>query len=274
MPLASLSPVLIQATYQHLLRSGLNPYSVLQVHRLLHRALTHAFHLGLVRTNPTLLVFPPRPRRRPTTALSAEQLLVLLDGTRCDRLHTLWVVLSTAGLRIGEALGLRWQDVDLELGRIAVRQALQRLRGAGLVFVEPKTAASRRAVELTQRATEALRDQRRSQSAMALLTPGWRETGLVFTSLCGGPMEPHQANVELTRALRSLGLPHVRVHDLRHTAATVMLEGGIHPKIVQEMLGHKTIVTTLDTYSHVLPALHGAAIRALDRWLGERSEST
>jgi integrase len=247
---------------------GLKPYSVLQVHRLLHRALMHAFHLGLAGANPTLLVFPPRPRRRETTALSADQLLLLLAKTRGDRLYPLWVLLSSAGLRIGEALGLRWQDVDLDRGRISVRQALQRRRGVGLVFVEPKTAASRRAVELTQLGLEALRAQRTRQAASRLFTPGWQDSGLVFTSLLGAPMQPHQANVELTRALRAHGLPHIRVHDLRHTAASVMLEAGIHPKAVQEMLGHKTIVTTLDTYSHVLPSLHGSAVRVLDEWFG------
>jgi integrase len=267
-PVSSLSPALIQAAYQHPLRRGLKPYSVLQVHRLLNRALTHAFHLGLASANPALLVFPPRPRRRETTALSADQLLLLLEKTRGDRLHPLWVLLSSAGLRIGEALGLRWQDVDLDRGRISVSQALQRRRGAGLVFVEPKTAASRRAVELTQLALDAVSDQRRRQAALKLFKPAWQDSGLVFTSLSGAPMQPHQANVELTRALSALGLPHVRVHDLRHTAASVMLEAGIHPKVVQEMLGHKTIVTTLDTYSHVLPVLHGEAIRVLDAWLG------
>jgi integrase len=181
------------------------------------------------------------------------------------------VLLSSAGIRIGEALGLRWQDVDLDCGRISVRQALQRRRGAGLVFVEPKTAASRRGVQLTQLGLEALRAQQTRQAASRLFTPGWQDSGLVFTSLLGAPMQPHQANVELTRALRALGLPHVRVHDLRHTAASVMLEAGIHPKVVQEMLGHKTIVTTLDTYSHVLPVLHGDAIRALELWLGGSS---
>ena len=268
-PLQSLSPALIQATYQHLLRRGLKPYSVLQVHRLLHRSMSHAFHLGLVTRNPTLLVFPPRPSRRSTTALNAEQLLLLLGRTRDDRLNALWVLLSSAGLRIGEALGLRWRDVDLEGGRLSVSQALQRRRGIGLVFVEPKTTRSRRAVELTRRAVEALEQHRRRQSALRLLTPGWQESGLVFTSLRGGAMQPHQANTELTRALAAAGLPHIRVHDLRHTTATVMLAAGIHPKVVQELLGHKTIATTLDTYSHVLPVLHGQAVRLLDEWLDE-----
>jgi integrase len=274
LPLSSLNPLLIQATYQHLLRRGLSAYSVLQVHRLLHRALTHAFHLGLVKRNPVLLVYPPRPQRRPQTALSAEQLLFLLDRTRGDRLHPLWVLLSCAGLRIGEALGLRWQDVDLVAGRISVNQALHRRRGAGLVFVEPKTTRSRRAVELTKRAVEALAQHHRCQALQRLLTPGWRDSGLVFTNLKGAAMQPHQANVELTRALRAAGLPLIRVHDLRHTTATVMLEAGIHPKVVQELLGHKTIATTLDTYSHVMPALHGQAVRVLDRWLTDAGTRT
>jgi integrase len=205
--------------------------------------MSHAFHLGLVTRNPTLLVFPPRPSRRSTTALNVEQLLLLLGRTRDDRLHALWMLLSSAGLRIGEALGLRWQDVDLEGGRLSVSQALQRRGGIGLVFVEPKTTRSRSAVELTRRAVEALEEHRRRQSALRLLTPGWQESGLVFTSLRGGPMQPHQANTDLTRALAAAGLPHIRVHDLRHTTATVMLAAGIHPKVVQELLGHKTIAT-------------------------------
>lgn len=274
LPLSRLSPFLIQATYQHLLRRGLTAYSVLQVHRLLHRALTHAYHLGLVNRNPVLLVYPPRPQRRPTTALTSGQLLFLLDRTRGDRLYPLWVLLSCAGLRIGEALGLRWQDVDLVAARISVNQALQRRRGAGLVFVEPKTARSRRAVELTKRAVDALADHHRRQALQRLLTPGWRDSGLVFTNLKGGAMQPHQANVELTRALRAAGLPFIRVHDLRHTTATVMLEAGIHPKVVQDLLGHKTIATTLDTYSHVMPSLHGHAVCVLDIWLANSEPLT
>jgi integrase len=122
-------------------------------------------------------------------------------------------------------------------------------------------------VELTGRAVGTLREHRERQTALRLLTPGWKESGLVFTGLTGEPMQPHQANTELTRALAAVGLPHIRVHDLRHTTATVMLEASIHPKVVQELLGHKTIATTLDTYSHVLPVLHGQAIRVLGTWL-------
>jgi integrase len=187
-PLIRLSPALIQSTYQHLLRRGLTAYSVLQAHHLLHRALNQAFHLGLITKNASLLAYPLRPRRREMTALSAEQLLVLLESSRGDRLHPLWVLLSCTGLRLGEALGLRWQDVDLDGGRLAVRRALQRRRSGSLVFVDPTCT-----------------------------TLGW--------------------------------MPAVSSTSYAQAAP---------------------VATTHDTYSHVLPVLHGDAIRVLDGWLGER----
>jgi integrase len=145
----------IQSTYRRMGERGLTAYSLHQVHGLLDRALRHALQWGLIVRNPAVLVFAPRPRRREMTALSAEQLMRLLDH-RGHRLWPLMVVLGTAGLRIGEALGLRWRDVDLDAGRLVVRQALQRRRGVGLVFVEPKTPRSRRTVHLTTIAVDAL----------------------------------------------------------------------------------------------------------------------
>ena len=266
-PLARLNPPAIQAAHQRLLRRGLTAYSVLQAHRVLHRALTQAFQWGLASRNPAAPVFPPRPRRREMTALSADQLIVLLAATRNDRLHVLWVLLATAGLRVGEALGLKWEDVDLDARRLAVKRALQHRRCLGLVFVEPKTPRSRRAVPLTTIAVEALRVHRDRQMGRPM---PWEDWGLVFTNLSGRPMQPNAANSELRRALNGASLPQIRVHDLRHTTASVLLETGTHPKVVQDLLGHKTIVTTLDTYSHVLPALHGDAITGLEALFGAR----
>jgi integrase len=131
----------------------------------------------------------------------------------------------------------------------------------GLVFVETKTPRSRRSVPLTSIAVEALRDHRDWQMGHPL---PWEDSGPVFTNFSGRPMQPNTANSELKRALSGAGLPQIRVHDLRHTTASVLLETGTHPKVVQVLLGHKTIVTTLDTYSHVLPALHGDAITRLE----------
>jgi integrase len=201
------------------------------------------------------------------TALSAEELMRLLDHAREHRLRPLLVVLGTAGLRIGEALGLRWQDVDLVAGRLVIRQALQRRRGVGLVFVEPKTPRSRRTVHLTSLAVDALAEQARLQARWSETMPSAARSGLVFTNLSGGPIEPGTVNANLSRLLADAGLPRIRVHDLRHTTATTLLEAGVHPKVVQDLLGHSTIAITLDTYSHVAPTLHIQAVGELQRLL-------
>ena len=263
-PLLRLSPPLIQEAYRHLRAGGLSDHSVLQTHRVLNRCLMQAFHWGLIPRNPTILVFPPRPARREMTALSADHLLRLLDHTRGHRLYPLWVVLGTTGLRLGEALGLSWDDVNIGSGRVVVRRGLQRQRRAGKVFVPLKTARSYRTVVLTRRAVEALRDQRQLHDELRVTEEGWNDQGLVFPDTVGGPMEPGHPGSVLRRVLREAGLPPIRVHDLRHTAATIMLVEGVHPKVVQDMLGHSTITTTLDTYSHVMPTLHDAAVRKLD----------
>src|ERR1700730_2542881 len=145
-----ISPPGIQDAYGRLSAKGLSDYSVLQAHRTLHRALDRAFRWGLIPRNPASLVLPPRPRKREMRALTSEQLLILFASTRGERLYPLWVLLGTAGLRLGEALGLEWVDVDLETRRISVRQAVQRRRGVGLVLLSPKTPRSRRSVQLTK----------------------------------------------------------------------------------------------------------------------------
>jgi integrase len=174
------------------------------------------------------------------------------------------VLIGSTGLRKGEALGLGWQDVDLEAGKLTVRRALQRQPGIGVVFVPPKSAKSRRTVYLSEVACQALGDQRRYQADCRVRANDWLESGLVFTNLKGCPLESGEVNRALTLALRQASLPHIRVHDLRHTTASILLEAGTHPKIVQDLLGHSTIRLTLDTYSHLTPALHGQAAQTMD----------
>jgi integrase len=268
-PLVRPSPPGIQDAYGGLLAQGLSDYSVLQVHRTLHRALDRAFRWGLIPRNPASLVLPPRPRKREMTALTSEQLLRLLASTRGERMHALWVLLGTAGLRLGEALGLEWVDVDLEARRVRIRQAVQRRRCVGLVLLPPKTPRIRRSVQLTEIAVEALRAHRLLQHGLRPIK--WIEAPsprFVFTSRVGGPMDGSRARTALTEALLRAGVPRVRVHDLRRTTASVLLELGVHPKVVQDLLGHSTIAVTLDTYSHVAPGLHLEAIRQLDLLFG------
>ena len=262
--LARLDAAVIQATYDRLLQAGLSPRSVEQMHAVLHRALRQGLHWGLIATNPAELVAPPRPRKREMTALTTAQLQRLLMTTRNERWYPLWVILSTAGLRIGEALGLGWESVSLETRRLAVVRSLQRQRGLGLVFAEPKTARSRRSIYLSVLACQALSEHRQRQQPPAASRAAWQDSGLVFANRHGGPQDSGSVTSALNRALLRAGLPHVRVHDLRHTTASVLLAGGANPKVVQDLLGHSTVLTTLNTYSHVTESLSHLAAATMD----------
>jgi integrase len=263
--LSALTPPMIQTAYAHLSAQGLAPRTVLQTHTTLHRALQQAVRWGILVRNPASVVDRPRPNRIEMSTLTLEQLLQLFEAARGGRMYALFVVLGTSGMRLGEALGLKWDDIDLDGGRLFVRRALQRQTGLGLVFVEPKTARSRRTIHLTAVAVQALRQHQDYTKLMrAVARDRWRESGLVFTSTVGDGMEAGVVNDNLNRLLAKAGLPKIRVHDLRHTVATILLQGGAHPKLVQDLLGHSTVTLTLDTYSHVTPAMHLEATQRLD----------
>lgn len=182
--------------------------------------------------------------------------------------------MGTTGCRLGEALGAQWEQFELDgatgTGTWRITQTLQRQPGRGLVLVEPKSAHSRRLVHLTATAVRALSAHRvRQREARLRAGPAWVEPipGLVFTRPDGRPLDPAHVSHRFHRALAAAGLPRVRVHDLRHSVASLLLAQGVHPRLVQEYLGHSTPVLTLGTYSHVLPALHEAVPHTLDRAL-------
>ncbi|HEX9096235.1 MAG TPA: tyrosine-type recombinase/integrase [Candidatus Dormibacteraeota bacterium] len=268
-PLRALTPGMIASTYASLLKSGLSPRSVEQAHCVLHLALKQAMHWGIIRSNPSELVTPPRPRTREMTALNRCQLQQLFDSSAGSRWHVLWVVLGTTDMRLGEALGLKWDDIDLVDGRLVVRRTLLRHPGRGLLFAPPKTDKSRRTIHLSEAARQSLLHHRQGAPGRRAQSKDWTDRGLVFTNLRGGPVESGEINRALTRALKAAGLPHIRVHDLRHTVASILLECSVHPKIVQELLGHSTIRLTLDTYSHLTPALHREAAKTMDLVLAQ-----
>ncbi len=270
-PLRAVTPGMIASTYASLLKSGLSPRSVEQVHCVLHLALKQAMHWAIIARNPSELVMPPRPRSREMTALNGCQLQHLLDATAGSRWHSLWVVLGTSGMRLGEALGLKWEDVDLAEGKLVIRRTLVRHPGQGLLFAPPKTEKSRRTIHLSEVARQALILHRQGEAARRAQAKEWKEIGLVFTNARGGPVEFGEINRALTCALKAAGLPHIRVHDLRHTVASILLEANVHPKVVQELLGHSTIRLTLDTYSHLTPGLHRQAAQTMDVLLGSDS---
>ena len=174
-------------------------------------------------------------------------------------------------MRQGEILALRWSDLDLDRASAQIQRSIQFVRDR-YIFTPPKTAKSRRKVELTQTAIAALRRQRVRQVAERLASSGgWSDLDLVFADEAGGPTSPSRVRWAFQRVLKSAGLPRIRFHDLRHTAATLLLGRGVHPKIVSEMLGHSTIAITLDLYSHVTPTMQREAAAVLDTVMGGRA---
>lgn len=267
--LTKVTPLHLQELYAELLDAGLTARSVGHTHRVLHRAFSQAVRWGLIGRNPCDGADPPRARPSEMRVLTREQAAAFLDATRDHRYHALYVLALSTGMRQGELLGLSWDAVDLDAGKLVVQRALQRQRVAGLVFVEPKTKRSRRTVLLSQRAIAALREQRARQLEARLKAGSeWRDQGLVFSNPTGGPLDPSEVTRVFQRLLAEKELPVIRFHDLRHTAATLLLTQGVHPKVVSEMLGHSTITLTLDTYSHLVPVLHQQAAAAMDALLG------
>jgi len=254
--LRALAPEHIQHALGELLDHGLAARTVRQVHMVLRCSLKQAVLWRLIVSNPSDAVKAPRAVRKEIRTLSEEEVRRLLAATVGTRHHSLWVFLVTSGVRLGEALALRWADVDFVEGRATIQRALQRQRGVGMVFVEPKSSRGRRSVPLPQETLSVLAahrydlDRERTHAGEK-----WQENDLVFPSPVGRPRDMTYLSYTFHRGLEQAGLPRLRIHDLRHTAATHLLTKHVHPKVVQDLLGHSTIAITLDTYSHVMPAL-------------------
>jgi len=265
--LKDLRPDQIQALYNEKLDSGISARTVILIHAVLHKALKHALKQGVIGRNPTDAVNRPKFRRKEMLTLSDSQvrtLLLVVKDTRFEALF--WIAVST-GLRQGELLGLRWSDLDWQSRRLHVQRQLQRVTG-GLEFTEPKSAAGNRVIVLGQ---EAITKLRKHQNILIQekqkAEEKWEEHDLIFPSTHGTPLDHRNLYRFFKLFLKGAGLPDVRFHDLRHTAATLMLQQGIHPKVVQERLGHADITLTLNTYSHVLPSMQEEAAEKLDELL-------
>ena len=270
MKLSKLDTPNIQALYTAKLRDGLKPSSVRYIHAVLHCALGKAVELGLIPRNPAANARPPKIRQEEIRLLDAQQARVLLEAAKGDRFECLYVLSLTCGLRMGEALGLKWSDIDLDAGTLRVHRQLQRIRdGGGLVFSEPKNT-SRRTIDLPQRALEALRSHRKKQLEEQLRAgSSWQNNGLVFASRKGTPLDAQNiVNRHFKPLLRQAGLPEIRWHDLRHSCFTILLARGTHPKYVQHLAGHASIQLTLDRYSHWMPSMGRNTADGMDEALG------
>jgi integrase len=268
--LKKLTPAHVRSLYSEKLDAGLAPATVLKVHSTLHKALFQAVSDGIVPRNPAD-VKAPRPAPEEMHPLSEVEAQALLQTAResGDRFEALYMLAITTGLRRGELLGLRWNDVNLERGTLRVGRALVR-EGGRYTVGETKSRRGRRQINLTARTVNALKIHRKKQLEDKMRLAGlYRDHGLIFATGVGTPMNPENlVKRSYKPLLKKAGLPEIRFHDLRHTCATLLLGRGVHPKFVQELLGHATIAMTLDTYSHYLPSMGDQTAEAMENALG------
>jgi len=242
--------------------------SVVLIHSVLHKALNQALKWELIGRNPAHAVTRPKLGKREMKTLTDSQARTFLIAAKESRYEMLyWLAIST-GMRQGELLGLKWADLDWINGSLQVQRQLQRIDGQGLVFSEPKSSASNRSVFISATMLDRLRNHLDFQlREKRLLGESWHENDLMFPSTTGTPADHRNLYRDFKKILKRAGLPNIRFHDLRHTAATLMLEQGVHPKVVQERLGHADITMTLNTYSHVMPSMQESAAEKMDALL-------
>ena len=196
-------------------------------------------------------------------ALNQEQALKLLEMAKGHRMSALLTLAVATGMREGEILGLRWSDIDMDKGMIFIRRTIKRVSPYGIIETEPKTAKGKRKIMLPDFVIEALKAHKVQQQTIREKAIKWHNNDFVFCNHFGGLIETSRLYMDFKGLLQAANLPVIRFHDLRHSAATLLLSMGIHPKVVQELLGHSTIAMTLDTYSHVLPSMHEEAMRKM-----------
>jgi integrase len=262
--LKALAPEHVQYFYQSKLDADLAPGTVRLMHGILHQALDQAVRWGAVPRNVCKATTPPKPNPEEIRPLDAEQSKRILEASRGNRLEALYVLAVTAGLRIGELLGLKWEDIDLGAGSLHVRRTRSQAK-TGPTFTAPKNGKGR-SIRLTQRAVEVLKAHKAAQNAERLKAGSlWQDNSLVFCTHAGNPLDfRNVATASFKPLLKKAGLPDIRFHDLRHTCATLLLSRGHHPKLVQELLGHASIAMTLDRYSHVLPGMGDQTAAAME----------
>jgi len=279
-PLPQLQPSHIQGYYARALSEGradnngkLSARTVRNIHKVLSEALSHAVKWQILVRNVALAVDPPRPSQPEMATFTEEQARLFLEAAADFPYHELFTVALYTGMRRSELLGLPWKDVDLYLAQLSVTQTLHRLSDRGFVFTKPKTAKSRRTIALPPTVCILLRQLKERQIAERLLL-GLRlqDDDLVFSKPDGKPLDPSTITHTFRKIVKRAELPILRLHDLRHTHASLMLKQRVHPKIVSERLGHSSIGITLDTYSHVMPGLQEAAALRFEEGLRQAPE--
>lgn len=275
-PISQLQPEMIQRYISDKLnngridgRGGLTARTVRHHVVCLHTALQNAVKIGILFRNPVDAVTIPKAERHEMRTLSESDIHLFLEMARPTQYYALFYTALFTGMRRSELLGLRWQDVDLLMLQISINRTLHKGKGSKIMIRQPKTEKSRRVVALTPSTAETLKEYRETQEKIreSLSYPRLTDNDFVFSKSDGKPFLPNTVSHNWIKLIRRSGLNGIRLHDARHTHASLMLKQGIHPKIVQERLGHSSIQITLDIYSHVAPGLQQAAANKFDRLL-------
>jgi len=276
-PMAKLQAHMLQTFYNEKLekgradgKGGLSTRVVRYLHVIIRQALQQAVKEGLLPRNVADATSPPTVKNKEMRPLTEEELLKFFEVARDDRLFAAYVLAATTGLRRGELLGLCWDCVDLENGVITVQRQLLVLKNGLSLEETTKSKSGRRSVVLPDDTIRELKAHKKRQAQEKLLLgEAYQNNGLVFCKEDGTPLDPREFTKRFQRHLEKAGLPKVRLHDLRHTHASLLLARGVHPKVVQERLGHSSITMTLDLYSHLTPGLQEAAAATLNGLLGK-----
>ena len=277
-PMAKLQGPMLQDFYNEQLESGrrktkggLSNRTVRYLHSIIRQALQKAVKENMLPRNPADTTNPPVAKSGQVEPLTKDQLLTFFETAKDDRLYAAYVLAATTGLRRGELLGLCWDCVDLKGGVITVQRQLLALEDGPTMDDGTKSKRGRRSIALTDDATRELKAHRKRQAQeMLLIGEAYQKNNLVFAEADGTYLDPREFTKHFQRLLKQAGLPKVRLHDLRHTHASLLLARGVHPKVVQERLGHSSITMTLDLYSHLTPGLDEAAAATLNGLLKEK----
>lgn len=262
--LQKLTTTQIQGCVNEMVVAKMKPGTIRRIYSILHEALEDAITWKLLAANPCKGVIVPRQEDEEMQALTAEQAQTLLDAARGTDIEGLITLALATGLRRGELFGLKWSDVDFERGCLRVQRTVVYVNGEGYKEVSPKTKSGKRSITLTGFALAALKEHRSRQRKIRMQSLAWEDKDLIFPTATGMYMSASTLFNQFHVLLERAGLPPIRFHDLRHSCATLLLKMKVPPKVVQEILGHSSIVITMDTYGHVLPGMQEEAMESYD----------
>jgi integrase len=262
--LKDLTPDLIQQLYDKELQKGTGRRTVEVIHVTLHKALKYAVNRGLIGRNPTEATTPPRPQMKEMKFYNETESTQFLLAAQGDRNEALYQLVLATGLRQSEVLGLKWSDLDIGKSTITIRRQLKRNSNKDDYYKTTKTKSGIRSIKLGKQTLAILLEHRKRQEFEKLVMDTWHENYLIFPSTIGTPMNQSNLYKSFKSLLRKSGLREIRFHDLRHTAASLMLNRGVAPIIVSKRLGHSKVSITLDIYGHLIPEMQDEAAELID----------